>query len=407
LRLAEELRSIKESILRSKNRNTFDIEQEGAIRPKDLRRLILEESPHIIHFSGHGESGGIFLENEEGFKQPVNNEALSELISLFDSVCCIILNSCYSVHQANYLKSVSPYIIGMAAPIEDRLAIKFSEGFYDALAAGRSIEDSFKFGLNSIDLNNLDFTNSNRSIVMGNNSSKTKIPILIKGSISCMLPEALDPSLINNTKTILLKLIHLINSLIKDEKYIKSRRIFLTSGITLGIFCFFDLARNKKLNKFIPLSIKNPTLVKNRLTGAIHDEKNCKDHLPIKKNIEDISFNVSYKKLHSLGGNKVIKSILSNLSDNEKELFLLEAISNNPTSTHLYKWLIRLYGKIKNYGEIDILLNNGISYLMFKNKIETSKKLKKQYEKGINDLKVRQLRASVLAQLSRRSNVTL
>ena len=34
--------------------------------------------------------------------------------------------------------------------IKDKAAIEFSVGFYDALGAGRSIEDAFAFGCNAI-----------------------------------------------------------------------------------------------------------------------------------------------------------------------------------------------------------------------------------------------------------------
>jgi hypothetical protein len=42
---------------------------------------------------------------------------------------------------------VIPYVIGMRQPVRDRSAIRFSSGFYRALAAGKSIEDAFQLGV--------------------------------------------------------------------------------------------------------------------------------------------------------------------------------------------------------------------------------------------------------------------
>ena len=38
----------------------------------------------------------------------------------------------------------------MRQAIQDKAAIEFAIGFYDALGAGRSVEDAFKFGRNAI-----------------------------------------------------------------------------------------------------------------------------------------------------------------------------------------------------------------------------------------------------------------
>ena len=38
----------------------------------------------------------------------------------------------------------------MRKDIKDKAAIEFAVGFYDALGAGRSVEEAFKFGCNAI-----------------------------------------------------------------------------------------------------------------------------------------------------------------------------------------------------------------------------------------------------------------
>jgi hypothetical protein len=152
LRLGEEFRNIKESLQLGKYRDNFEISQGEAVRPKDLRRLILYEKPQLIHFSGHSTTEGIYLENDTGTLQLVSGEALAVLLGHCNNLQCIILNSCYSAAQAKELVTVIPYVIGMKQPLQDDSAIKFSIGFYDALGADMSIEEAFDYGVNAIEL---------------------------------------------------------------------------------------------------------------------------------------------------------------------------------------------------------------------------------------------------------------
>lgn len=48
---------------------------------------------------------------------------------------------------ARQLSAVVPYAIGMRQPGHDKSAIRFSRGFYQALAAGESIDDAFRLGV--------------------------------------------------------------------------------------------------------------------------------------------------------------------------------------------------------------------------------------------------------------------
>jgi len=185
LRLSEEFREIKESLKLAKNRAEFKLVQGEAVRPKDLRRIVLDEQPQIIHFSGHGTSQGICFENDKGNVQIVSGEALAGLFKLFDSVQCVILNACYSETQAKAIVKETPYVIGMNSPISDNVAIRFSIGFYDALGANRNIDDAFSFGVNAIDLSDHTISLNARSLeieqAQTNNTLNNKyIPVLLK-----------------------------------------------------------------------------------------------------------------------------------------------------------------------------------------------------------------------------------
>jgi hypothetical protein len=124
---------------------------------EDLRRGLLDETPSIVHFSGHGsQTDGIMVENSNGEAEPISSEALAELFSLFaGQIECVVLNACYSENQAIGIAKHIPFVIGMRKAIGDRAAVKFAVGFYDALGAGRNYEDAFKFGYNAIDLSGI------------------------------------------------------------------------------------------------------------------------------------------------------------------------------------------------------------------------------------------------------------
>lgn len=154
LRLDEEVREIKTALRLSKNCQQFEIVTESALRVNDLRRSLLDNLPHIVHFSGHGlGSNGLMLEDKLGEMQLVSSESLAGLFELFENLIeCVVLNACYSEVQAEALFRHIDCVIGMNQAIGDKAAIEFSTGFYDGLCAGRSYRDSFEFGCSGISL---------------------------------------------------------------------------------------------------------------------------------------------------------------------------------------------------------------------------------------------------------------
>ena len=154
IRLDQEVREIQAALKRAKNREQFEIVTSWAIRVEDLRLALLEYSPEIVHFSGHGSgSTGLALENNSGQVQLVSTESLARLFALFQGkIECVLLNACYSQTQAVAIHEHIDYVVGMNQAIGDVAAIEFAVGFYDALGAGRCYEDCFEVGCASIDL---------------------------------------------------------------------------------------------------------------------------------------------------------------------------------------------------------------------------------------------------------------
>jgi hypothetical protein len=154
LRLGQELRDIRERLQLSKLRDKFLLESRESVRPRDITQAIFDVEPQIVHFSGHGLSTGeICFEDILGKTQSVQPEALTNLFELVaGQVSCVILNACYSESQAKAISEHIPFVVGMDKAIGDRAAIAFATGFYKALGAGRSFQESYKFARVEIQL---------------------------------------------------------------------------------------------------------------------------------------------------------------------------------------------------------------------------------------------------------------
>lgn len=153
LRLDEELREIETGLQLALNRDRFILEHKWAVRPRDVQRAILNFKPEIVHFSRHGvENEGLVFEDNTGREKFVDAEALTGLFGVFKQVECVVLNACYSKVQAEAIAQHINYVIGMNRQIGDKAAIEFSVAFYDALAAGKSVEFAHKYGCAAIRL---------------------------------------------------------------------------------------------------------------------------------------------------------------------------------------------------------------------------------------------------------------
>ncbi len=159
LRLSEEVREIKSAWERSQKREQFQVVSQEAVGIEELRRTLLYHQPNIVHFSGHGGGEqGLALMGDNGEAILVKPDALSDFFKIVQEsfkIECVVLTACYSEIQAEGIYPYIDYVVGMNQKIGDTAARKFTLGFYDALFAGQSIETAFKYGRNSIQMENI------------------------------------------------------------------------------------------------------------------------------------------------------------------------------------------------------------------------------------------------------------
>jgi hypothetical protein len=113
-----------------------------AVRPDDFLQSLNQHRPHVVHFSGHGNSAKeIILLDNEGKPKPVSKQALVSLFHAFkDSIQVVVLNACYSSPQAKAITEVIDCTIGMKGSIRNDAAITFAASFYRAIGFGESIQ---------------------------------------------------------------------------------------------------------------------------------------------------------------------------------------------------------------------------------------------------------------------------
>lgn len=146
LRLDEEIRLITTKLRASDYRDSIELISAWAVRADDLLQLLNEHKPHIVHFSGHGNTAGeIALLDNNGFVKPVNAAALASLFkTLKDNIRMVVLNACYSQPIAKAITQSIDCAVGMVLPIGDPAAIIFAASFYRAVGFGRSVFEAFQ-----------------------------------------------------------------------------------------------------------------------------------------------------------------------------------------------------------------------------------------------------------------------
>lgn len=158
LALDEEARSIEEKIRQSRHRDLITFRTRWAVRPEDLQRVLLEDEPVVVHFSGHGGGAvGIVLHShDQDAEKLVAEDALVDLFRVLkDGIRVVVLNACYSEVQAQAIVQEIDFVVGMSDSVDDDAARVFAAAFYQGLAFGRSVQTAFDLGINELRLEGL------------------------------------------------------------------------------------------------------------------------------------------------------------------------------------------------------------------------------------------------------------
>lgn len=154
LDLEEELRSLQVELRGATHRDKISCVAFHAVRPDDLIRHVRDAKPNVIHFSGHGDLSGIVLREDSGKDTVVSGSALERFLK-DRGVELVVLNSCYSEHQASSIKNSVNTVVGTTDAVDDEAARRFTAAFYRALGNGLSIQEAFRDGGDAVELHGL------------------------------------------------------------------------------------------------------------------------------------------------------------------------------------------------------------------------------------------------------------
>jgi hypothetical protein len=150
LRVDAEMSRVKEAIRGSEYRDNITIDYAPAARLKTLQDGLNDHRPQIIHFSGHGNAGGIAMDNGKvgnPASESLSFSLLAKALAATDSPpTVVVLNSCNSSGARNALLKQGLIVVSMKTSISDLAAITFAPRFYAAIASGQSIKAAFGQG---------------------------------------------------------------------------------------------------------------------------------------------------------------------------------------------------------------------------------------------------------------------
>ncbi|WP_437567682.1 CHAT domain-containing protein [Sorangium sp. So ce542] len=159
LDLSREARRIAGRLRGGKPRriNEIEIVPRWAVRRSELQQLLLEEEPHVLHFSGHGSGRArLLFEDDGGNIAPLEAKAFVSLIGILKyRLQLVVLNACDTEPLAAALVRHVPCAVGMRQAIGDEAAATFAEAFYEALSFGKPIGAAFRLARIALEMSSI------------------------------------------------------------------------------------------------------------------------------------------------------------------------------------------------------------------------------------------------------------
>jgi hypothetical protein len=143
-----EVRELRALLTSSKR---YRLQELPKCTPLELYRALLHIQPAKFHFQGHGTSEGIVLEDNSGETHKVTWRALLNTLTSCETLNCVVLNACNSqVHSQ--LGQQSFHLITTPDNVSTEATRTFTQGFYEALIAGKSVPSAFAHSRNLLGL---------------------------------------------------------------------------------------------------------------------------------------------------------------------------------------------------------------------------------------------------------------
>ncbi len=151
LRWEKEVELLTTALAPLKEKEAVEIAVCAHATRESLRHALLEHSPDVVHFVGHGvydglrREGYLVLEDEHQRSDQLRAAEVALVLRRYD-VNLAVLNACQTAKGAwasvasQLVQSQIPAVVAMQWPIEDAAAVCFSRSFYLALSLGKTID---------------------------------------------------------------------------------------------------------------------------------------------------------------------------------------------------------------------------------------------------------------------------
>ncbi|HEY1944710.1 MAG TPA: CHAT domain-containing protein [Roseiarcus sp.] len=163
IRVDAEVRQVQQAVRGSAFRDNITILHSPAADLDSLMEGLNDHRPQIVHFSGHGYSGGIATDSGSPGKRSITTVSFDLLAKALaatdDPPEIIVLNSCKSSSARKSFLPPGKIVVVMRDSVSDVAAIAFATKFYAAIAGGQSMKAAFgqgKVAVETVSINEAD-----------------------------------------------------------------------------------------------------------------------------------------------------------------------------------------------------------------------------------------------------------
>lgn len=158
LEVGIEVRQVQQAVRGALHRELVSIEYRPAATGEVLFEGINDVRPQIVHFTGHGGSKTLLLEEIGGLTgTTIGFELLAGVLAATDTPpALVILNACDTLEGADIFLERCQAVVAMSTSVTDLAATLFATQFYAAIASGQSVESAIKQGALRVDMAGLD-----------------------------------------------------------------------------------------------------------------------------------------------------------------------------------------------------------------------------------------------------------
>ena len=145
LDLGAEAAKIEDQLGLGHVRDRFNLVWGWSVSAEQTLDLIMDHSPQLLHFAGHGgRDGTLLLVGAGGTTTRLRYDAVARLLgALRRPPRCVVLNACFSGLSTTSLTQHVDAVVGMRDEISDAAALVFSRYLYRAIGQGKDLKESF------------------------------------------------------------------------------------------------------------------------------------------------------------------------------------------------------------------------------------------------------------------------